>query len=65
MERNPEKRSLGGAMEQVEPKKWQNLPERVTFDQMTTSQPAPDAPDAGWGATPGSHSCTPCYDRML
>ncbi|WP_371781585.1 hypothetical protein [Streptosporangium subroseum] len=32
-------------MEQVEPKKWQNLPERVTFDQMTSAQPSVDVPN--------------------
>jgi hypothetical protein len=52
-------------MEQVEPKKWQSLPERVTFDQMTTSQPTLDDPDAGWATTPGLNTFTPCYDLMI
>ena len=36
-------------MEREEPKKWQDLPERITFDQMTSAQPSADVPNPEMG----------------
>ncbi|WP_179282311.1 hypothetical protein [Streptosporangium subroseum] len=36
-------------MDQEKPKKWQQLPERITFDQMTSAQPSADVPNPEMG----------------
>ena len=41
-------------MDQETPKQWKQLPERITFDQMTSAQPTADAPDLEVGRPAGT-----------